>query len=244
MIVPIGRRRQLMPVVLACLFAALFPLPVRAAVNCQSGAMFSWYDGNRSDSAQHWAVRGKIRDRAISLCLDPGNSDDDSGASIWVMVAGSWNYEYAQAGYYRLPSMASPTAFVEYDDGLESGGWNRVDQPGIWVNAAQHTYIVSYSTTDQKLHFQIDGASKGVTPWSPDIVWHSPWEGQFYAESLDPGDDVPGVAGARADWSILAVQKTLGTWVNPDGDVLTSDVAAYKNGWTTWPTAFQTWTQR
>jgi len=159
------------------------------------------------------------------------------------MVAGYWPSEYAQAGYAQLPGFAT-RAFIEYDDGSESGGWSRIFYAGIWSNGAQHTYTVSYSAQTAKLHFQIDGASKGTTPWSPDVVWHAPWEGQFYSETLDSGDDVPGTAGARADWSLLKVQTTLGTWKNPDGQVLTSDLAAYKNGWTTWPTAFQTWTSR
>lgn len=222
------------------------PAAVRAAVNCGDGSAVNRFDGNRSDSPRVFAVQGKIRDRQINLCLDPGNSDDDSGASIWVMVAG-WNpNEYAQVGYARIAGMAAPQAFVEYNDGENvAPGWARIFYPGIWVNGAQHTYVVDYSGITGKLYFAIDGLSKGSTPWSPDSEWSTPWEGQFYAETWDRGDDVPGVAGARADWSLLAVQiAEPGVWVNPEGAVLTSDLSVYKNGWSSWPTAFQTWTQR
>lgn len=215
----------------------------RAAIACQNGSFQHYFDGNRSNILHTWAAQGRIRDRPINLCLDPGNTDDDSGAAIWVMVAGYWPDEYAQAGYARLPGFAT-RAFTESDDGAEPGGHSQVFHNGIWVSGAQHTYTVSYSAQTAKLHFQIDGVSKGSTSWSPDVVWHAPWEGQFYSESLDSGDDVPGTAGARADWSLLKVQTTLGTWKNPDGQALTSDLAAYKNGWTTWPVAFQTWTSR
>ena len=142
--------------------------------------------------------------------------------------------------------MAAPQAFVEYNDGENvAPGWARIFYPGIWSNAAQHTYVVDYSGITGKLYFSIDGLNKGSTPWSPDFEWTTPWEGQFYAESWDRGDDVPGVAGARSDWSQIAIQVAeRGTWVNPEGEALTSDLAVYKKGWTTWPTAFQTWTQR
>jgi len=219
---------------------------VRAATNCDDGDVWNRFDGNRSDAQRVYAVRGKIRDRKINLCLDPGNTDNDSAASIWVMVAG-WNaFEYAQVGYARIAGMAAPQAFIEYNDGENvAPGWARIFLPGIWADAAQHTYVVDYSGITGKLYFSIDGLNKGSMPWSPDFEWSTPWEGQFYAETWDLGDDVPGVAGARADWSLLAVQiAEPGTWVNPEGEQLTSDLTAYKNGWTVWPTAFQTWTQR
>ncbi len=210
--------------------------------------MANRWTGNRSNSAQTFAVKGKIRDRPINLCLDPNNTDDDSGVAIWVMLAGWNNNEYAQVGYARETWMGAPQSFVEYNDGENvEPNWHRQYYGGIWSSGAQHTYVVDYSGVTGRIYFSIDGLGKGSTPWSPDLEWGAPWEGQFYAETWDRGDDIPGTAGARADWSLLAIQVAEpGSWVNPEGEALTgpADVPAYKKAWTSWPTAFQTWTQR
>ena len=162
------------------------------------------------------------------------------------MVAG-WNPgEYAQVGYARIAGMAAPQVFTEHSYDLLHDSVRQF-YPGIWNGVAQgtHTYIVDYSDVTERLYFSVDGAAKGSTPWSPDVQWSAPWEGQFYAESWDRGDDVPGTAGARTDWTLIAVQKAEnGGWVNADGDPLESHLSVYRANWSVQPTSFQTFTQR
>jgi hypothetical protein len=232
----------------ATILASSAPSPfsptTSAATACGDSQFFNRFDGN-SSSSQLYGVRGTIRDRTIPLCSTTAGAT--SGASIWVMLASNVNaYEYAQVGYAKIPGMSTPRAFTEYNDGSNVGpGWARVFYSGIWSDGSQHAYKVDYNGITGRIYLIVDGLTKASTPWSPDNVWQGGWEGEFYAETLDRGDDIPGTAGARTDLSVLGVQKCdTCSFVNPDGLALSSDLTPYKYGWTTWPTAFQLWTQR
>jgi hypothetical protein len=239
-----GRRRALLGFLLAgsLLLSPLSATPVSAAISCQESIAFANFVGTKSDHRHHYAVRAKIRDRPINLCAP---NDGDSGSSIWVMLVGEEGFEYAQIGYYKVPGMASPKAFIQYDDGSGGADFTHVDLAGIWASGAQHTYVIDYSQISGRLHFSVDGLNKGQTSFSPDTAWHTPWHGQFYAETLDSGDDVPGTASARADWSLVAFQALEpGAWGWIEGEGLTSPYAFYKATWSHYPDAFQTYTQR
>lgn len=245
---PRGRRSRLLTALVAMIVSIASPNPLSptasAAVACGDTVYVNRFDGNYS-SSQLYGVRGTIRDRPILLCSNAVGAT--SGAAVWVMHASTGSApEYAQVGDAKLPGMAAPQAFTEYNDGSTTApGWARSFYAGIWSNGSQQAYKVDYNGITGKIYLIIDSLTKASTPWSPDTEWHGGWEGEFYAETLDRGDDVPGPGGARTDMSALVVQKCdTCAFVNPDGLVLTSDLTPYKSGWSASPTAFQIWTQR
>jgi len=134
--------------------------------------------------------------------------------------------------------MAAPKAFTEYNDGTTMWGqahWWRVLYNGIWSSGAQHAYVVDYNGITEKLYMQIDGVTKAPTPWSPNLEWSNPWG----------GDDIPGTAGARTDYSLVAVRHCAGCiWQAPVSNFVVISWPYYKFVWTANPTAFQIYTQR
>ncbi|HSO29676.1 MAG TPA: hypothetical protein VLS28_07215 [Candidatus Sulfomarinibacteraceae bacterium] len=218
---------------------------VRAVGVCGDVGWTNYFDGYYSTD-QVRSSKATIRDRPIFLCNE--NAGATSAATAWAMVAGAGGLQYAQAGYIKFAGSANPQAFTEYNDGTsiwDASHWWRTTYAGIWSNGAQHSYVVDYNATTGKLYMQIDGLTKASTPWSPDLVWNTPWSAQFFGETMDRGDDVPGTPGARTDFSSVAVRHCAGCiWQAPTGNSLLSDWPYYKFAWTLNPTAFQIYTQR
>lgn len=206
-----------------------------------------YWDGTAS-TYQIFAALGTIRDRPIYLCSETVGAS--SSASAWAMLAGSGGptgeNQYAQAGFLKLAGWSSPMAFEEYDDGSgASPGWQQYFFGSIWSNGVRHTYKVDYSAVTGKIYIYIDGAQKFSPPWSPDTAWNTPWHAEFFGETFDRGDDVPGTAGARDDFTALAVKHCpTCSWAPPTNTALVSDQSYYKNVWSSQPTSFQIWTQR
>lgn len=238
-----GIRIRVLAVVVALL---LLPVSGAAATGACGDVDFeNYFDGYYSVN-QVFSSKAVIRDRPIFLCNE--NQGATSASSVWAMVAGQGPNQYAQVGYLKIAGMTKPAAFTEYNDGTNiwnSSHWWRVTYAAIWSSGVQHTYVVDYNDTTAKLYMQIDGLTKASTPWSPNLVWNTPWSAQFFGETWDRGDDVPGTAGAREDFSSVTVRHCAGClWQAPTGNTPVSNWSYYKFVWTLNPTAFQIYTQR
>jgi hypothetical protein len=192
-------------------------------------------------------VQGNIRDRGINLCTS--TSGATSGAAAWAMLEGYGEDEYAQIGFAMLPDMAAAMTFTEYNDGSNvAPGWKRMFYTGIFTPGTNHAYKVEYSNATGTVGMWIDGISKARTPWSANQKWTTPFLGEFEAETLDSGDDVPGTPGFRTEFRSLKQLNCSGcAYANANPLYAGSDLAAYKFQWVTPggpPSHFDVWTQR
>lgn len=132
----------------------------------------------------------QIQNRQPALCT--GNLDPSSAVSLWSMVAGTGSQEqYAQAGYFTDREVTSITEFAQY---TPEGGGSPVSKMGETVTTTS-AYYVEYQ--DKQLHMFVQHPDNSVTDllytgYDPLSVWQSPIAAQWDAETLDPGDDVPG----------------------------------------------------
>lgn len=133
------------------------------------------------------------------------------------MVAASGQDQYAQAGYMTAPGWSTPKAFTEYNDGTFQGGtvpssahWSRKfwAPPAIHGNAKFATGMWSGG-----MNILINDQVVDRTPFNPDTTWTAPFEAQFFGETWDPGDDMPGTKSTPAhftQWQIWTDQGYLG----------------------------------
>lgn len=91
-----------------------------------------------------------------------------------------------------------------------------------------------------------DGVTKATTPFSIEGgEWATPWKGNWYGETLDRGDDVPGTAAGKAAFrSVGVVIQRNGAYVNPRSVTTRQDLSVYKFQWVSNPVSFDIWTQR
>jgi hypothetical protein len=219
------------------------PLSVAGAVQCGNAGYLNRFDGIRTVSSVYIA-QGTLIDRPVALCTP---SDGTSGASAWFMIAGG-THEYAQIGYARVAGQSSTATFTEYNDGTDAPpGWSRSFWPGIFVSGHSHSYVVSYSFSTGHISMTVGGVTKATTPWGADTAWSAPFTGQFFGESWDAGDDVPGTSAAKAAFSSLRVKTCRSCSLSnptPDSGSPYQDLSFMKFQWVTNPTAFNIWTQR
>ena len=221
----------------------LVAVPSGATAPCADSSYVSRFDGiaeNPTSSA--YAARATITERNIALCSNALGAT--SGAAAWTMLAGADGVDgYAQIGYAELAPGSVTQRFWEYSPDSET--WTRTMFANI-VAGTTHTYSVVYSFTDGRVRMIFDGVTKATTPFSIEFgVWPTPWEGQWFGETLDRGDDMPGISTAKARFqSIGVVIQHGGGYVNPRNPQLPTLLPFYKFSWVTYPTTFEIWTQR
>ena len=163
------------------------------------------------------------------------------------MVAGGGADEYTQIGFARLPGMSTPSRFVEWSDGVNETGWARTFYNGYSLGT-NHFYEVlfSFAGPPRKFTMKVDGNALATTPWSPEGgEWSVGWTGQFFGETLDQGDDVPGVAADKEHFTNVKVVTCWGCgFVVAPSAVGISDLSVYKGAFVTYPNYFDIWTQR
>lgn len=219
------------------------PSPAWATAACGDSSYVNRFDGmwEANPPSSSYAARATIRERNIALCSNAQGAT--SGAAAWSMLAGRDGAGYAQIGYAELAPGAVTQRFWEYYDGEEQ--WARQMFANIAAGTS-HQYHVIYSFTDGKVRMAFDGVTKATTPFSIEFgEWPTPWEGQWFGETLDRGDDVPGTAAAKAFFrSVGVVTQRDGAYVSARTATSVSHLAVYKFQWTANPTSFDIWTER
>lgn len=186
-----------------------------------------------------YGVKGTVRDRNIVLCA---NDDGSSAASAWIMVAGGDVYDYAQIGYARIAGMANEKTFTEWS--LSATNWQRTFYAGIFDAGTAHDYHVYYSFTDGMVRMAADGQGLDISP-SVDGHWSPGWTGQFFGETWDRSDNVPGTVANKTDFRRHKTLTCRGcSYGSPQGATPLSSLSVYKFEWVNKPVAFNIWTQR
>jgi hypothetical protein len=219
------------------------PFPALATSSCSDPEAFSRHDGIVTNFSPVYSARGSIVDLPVGLC-SPG--DGSASGSAWVMVAGGGVKEYAQVGFAREPGMATPMRFTATNDGE---GQDLDFYPG-WSNGTNHFYEVLFSFGGPPRYFTLKVDSQVLMvedDWSPEGgEWHVGWTGQFFGETWDRGDDMPGTKTNKEHFTNV---KTITCWacgwvVPPNPVHPTSIPSYYRFAWVAQPNYFDIWTER
>ena len=139
------------------------------------------------------------------------------------MVAGRPELEeYAQIGYLRRGGWTHTHGFSEFDAGrtacpapcTESHYYNFTRYIGSYdwfASGSTSSYVVkTMGDNSAGLGMYVDGDLKQMAMWDPHLVWATEdqlWHAQFFAETFDRGDDIPGTPTAKADARNIQVAK-------------------------------------
>lgn len=214
-----------------------------------------------SGAATVTSARASITDRVVNTCVGQPR------VSIWAMIANpsgsSVGAMYAQYGYLKYGTQTTAKYFYEFNDGT-CFGIGGVPTPqcsdpthfklvqGANINpGTTHEYqvvLVCYNP-DNVCAFDLyrDGSRNGSTPWDPRIAWGSAigWDAQFFAETHNYEDDVPGTPSYPAIISDPRIQLAAGgSWQKPDHNTTADDFpAAYRYSENNFDD-FEVWTSR
>jgi hypothetical protein len=243
---PLRRQSRLLVAAVSLAIATSWALPLRALAqsSCSDPEVANRHDGIYTNYSPVYSARGSIFDMLLPLCSP---SDGTSSPSAWVMVAGGGAHEYVQIGFARQPGMASPMRFTETSDG--DGNVDLDFYPGFWSNGTNHFYEVLFDFSGPPRYFTLkaDGqVFNHETDWSPEGgEWTVGWKAQFFGETWDRGDDMPGTSTNHEHFTNVKVIKTWGGgWVVPPNPFHPSTLSYYKFAWVTQPNYFDIWTER
>jgi len=217
---------------------------VNAAIACQDAWPRNYHRGFFTSSPVY-GVSGTIRDRQPVLCSNVAGAT--SASTAWIMLQGGGGpYEYAQVGYVRFAGDASARRFarrfIEYNDG--ESNWTRTlfgnIEPGT-----NHMYLVAYNFSTGKVSMGADATTLAITPFAVDTEWQPGWFAVYSGETLDAGDDIPGTAAAKTNFTSLQTKTCRGcSYGDPQNPTVISSLAAYKFEWVRQPTSMNIWTAR
>ena len=216
---------------------------VRYGPLCVDNNAANRFDGYTS-TAGVTGVKGSIVDRDGGLCAT--SNDGTSASTAWVMLAGGTGpYQYAQVGFAKLSGFATPLLFTEFNDGSNvAPGWRRDFYTG-WSNGSTKNYEVSYDSVGTVVNMYANNQLLATTPWCASCLWTPGWTAQFYGETVDAGDDMPGTLTSKTSFTNLAARYCQAcAYGAPVVAVSGSDLTPYKFQWVANPTSFNIWTQR
>lgn len=233
-----ARARGALVVGLVAVALAVVGPVARAAPDCADPTVVNRWDGMYT-VAPVYGAKATLRDRNIVLCA---NNDGTSAAFAWIMVAGGDVYDYAQVGYARIGGMENEKSFTEWS--LSATNWQRTSYAGIFDAGTTHDYHVYYGFSDGRVRMAADGQVLDISP-SVDGHWAPGWTGQFFGETWDRSDNVPGNATNKTDYTRAKTLTCRGcSYGKPQGATPLSSLSVYKFEWVNRPTAFNIWTER
>jgi len=127
-------------------------------------------------------------------------------------------FKYAQVGYKYFHSSASPSFFWQYlkcfQCTVHGATWG---DPSLTTN---YNFKVFRSPSDGHLHMNVDYQNPPVgtpetnfDPLDPDADWPN-MNAQWYAESGNWGDDIPGLSRGKTNFDNTRVKNPDATWVD------------------------------
>ncbi|MFZ5920830.1 MAG: hypothetical protein ACOYY3_07245 [Chloroflexota bacterium] len=207
--------------------------PVQAATNCQGFAYN--FTGTDPIPMTHWGIKAGINTKVPALC---GASYSDS--SVWVMMAGGGNCEYAQSGYGRHQGQSTVYFFAQYSKNCSTP----VTHKETSVASGTHTYRAAYNFSTGKISMYVDTTLLLTTNFDAGINWTPGWVPQWEGETHDPGDDVPGSQTSRVYFSNMKIIASHGgPWVTPSGLTGSSTSSRYGFAWNSQDSKFNIWTK-
>lgn len=174
------------------------PLATQANTSC-SGFVAN-FDGTNPINNNMAGAGANISTHVPWLCT---TNDTSSDVSVWAMIAGGGNSEYAQAGYGRHYGQSTVYYFTEYDQNSSTAPVHKeYGSPG---GGTTHNYYAAYGQQNGYAIMMIDNSVGDITNFNPSLYWSEPWSPEWEGETHDAGDDMPGTSGnptvfSNMDW--------------------------------------------
>jgi hypothetical protein len=190
-------------VTVAALLAAMFvgtPGPTFASQAC--GNRSNYFDGFDTRDFTLYGAYGNINTRAGALC-----SGGTGASAAWTMVADNYfsgGGGYAQSGYASQTGNVTARYFSQYRK------FSSNTPTTVWGGNASGTnlFITNYHFDTGHLYMYVNNTVLDHTAFDPAAgVWVGPWDGQYFGETWNPGDDMPGIAGTHVTFSTLRYDK-------------------------------------
>lgn len=205
-----------------------------AATSCQG---FSYHWDGAYVSENNEGAGANITTQVPALCT---TGDSYSDSSIWAMVAGGGSNDgYAQSGYDREYGWSTVRFFAEYSKcnyGCTYYDWYGGNASGT------HSYQELYNYVNA-IYMYVDSTIVLTTNFDPITVWSSPWQGNWYGETHDAGDDIAGTSSALVYFSGLCLRtaRNQGCTTSPSGVTFYSGLSRYHEAWNTVNSKFHVW---
>lgn len=215
------RRRSGRPLATLLLGAAVVLLPAGpgyADRPCGAGYVTTFDGKYTSASTSIYGVRARIENRSIDLCGDGGS---DGGVSAWTMLSApsatsSNRINFAQVGYAKTGALSTYGVHDKVVFAFNTTqcyatlGCGQGDDESISVKFTTsappdgRNYYAVYldSSTDRVTMAQNGNVIKAL---GYDVTgrWSATWFGQYFGETFDRGDDVPGTSANRTSFDYL-----------------------------------------
>jgi hypothetical protein len=224
---------------LAMAMTLLLPaMPAAATASC-SGAG-NWFDGAYKSGTSLYAVDSTISKPNIpGLC---GSTHSD--VSVWSMIASGSNANtlgYAQSGYGRTHGESNVYYFAEYHHPYASG--DVFKEGGVAAGGVE--YDEYYDFSGGRIHMTVGSSTFLTTDYDPILYWSAPWQAQWFGETHDRGDDMPGTSSNPAYFSSLLIRTCRGCGLTTPSGVSLSDTytTRYGEAWNTTNSKFHIWTK-
>lgn len=188
--------------------------PAGATTSCADSTDISRFAGAESPVGPIIGASAGIEYQYPYLCTEtPGST---SGVSVWAMIYGGFGDTdgYAQAGYLRSPG-GYQHFFSQYNRCYPAcGGGGTVISPSSPTQP--HNYKVLYDSNVHRIRMYWNANLLDTTSWDPYAVWSGANQAQYFGETHDRGDDVPGTSANVLQFTNASVQDAFtGTNVAP-----------------------------
>ena len=198
------RGRVLCAVGAATVLFGLLPAHGAYATTACQGQSFQ-FDGSYV-SANEYGASAVISSGAGALCGTAWSRSED-----WVMLAGQGSTtRYAQSGQVRNAGTNSPVYFAEYNNDFGKAVYKAIGN----TDTNSHSYYEVYNFAPGNVTMWKDGTSILTTNFDPIIAWGG-MVPEFFGETHDSGDDMPGGFFIPAQYSSMSMvtSRTSG-WVS------------------------------
>ncbi|MBB5871394.1 hypothetical protein F4553_004773 [Allocatelliglobosispora scoriae] len=223
------RKADLITVAVSVLFAAVglavSPSPAHAAPSCApSNPTGSYFDGFWHNNAAYPQYNWEGASAYIKVWY-PGTCSGGfrPWTNAWVMIAPSSTQSggvgHAQAGYVRdvLPNGTEQfVTFGEFANDANGDGVINTSSPSEWTriywqNAVSGTapaYRVLWNASTGRLNASYNGTVFATSQFNPyNSAWRQPFSPQFMGETKYQTGNMPGVTGARVNFTALGAQR-------------------------------------
>lgn len=110
--------------------------------------------------------------------------------------------------------------------------------------SGSHNYQENYEFTTGVLQMWIDNTELAQTNFDPTTVWTAPWQNQWYGETHDPDDDMPGLSSSPEHFRYMQYLPCRScAWQAPTGVALSNGGSRYAESWVTPNYNMNIWTQ-
>ncbi len=192
-------------------------IPAFAAGTCASSAgdYFSgWQDSNNAG----WGSSAWIATHTPAFCTGTDPSGSNDFITVWSMVTDNTASNYAQSGWTISPGQSTPQIFSEYTYTSCPGGFCDVFGPNT-TGGQNFQYWQDFDTccNVRSIDMGYSNTLLDFTRYDPTDSnngtnhWPGPWQHQYYGETLNNANDMPGTSANPTPFTSVAYLTNINT---------------------------------